>query len=328
MSDAPVAPRPATPVCTARRPRRGDSTARRCSCSVRVRGRSCSSWPTRASPPGSPSIPTSRPIRGAGSTARCAATCGSSTGRAPRRAPRSGGSTRSIARSAAPGYTARDPALSLWVHATLVDSTMAVADAWLEPLGERRRAAYYEETRPIGRAFGVPDALLPRGRRGVRRVRGGVARGGRSGARGPGRPRARGVRAPSAAARARSPGCRCPAAVYDWTLWPAVGLLPESVREEYGLRWGPRERARLALAGRDLAGLATVAAGGLPADAPGPRRRTRRMAARPTRRLTTLSRSAGSAARTTSRQGSIGVAASSAKRSVRSVAIPFRLALM
>src|SRR6478735_4277931 len=38
------------------------------------------------------------------------------------------------------GYTARDPVLSLWVHATLVDSTMAVADAWLEPLGERRRA--------------------------------------------------------------------------------------------------------------------------------------------------------------------------------------------
>ena len=60
-----------------------------------------------------------------------------------------------------PGYAARDPELSLWVHATLVDSTMAVADAWLEPLSPARRATYYEETRPIGRAFGVPDALLP-----------------------------------------------------------------------------------------------------------------------------------------------------------------------
>src|SRR4029077_8097333 len=29
-----------------------------------------------------------------------------------------------------PGYAARDPELALWVHATLVDSTMAVADAW------------------------------------------------------------------------------------------------------------------------------------------------------------------------------------------------------
>ena len=40
-----------------------------------------------------------------------------------------------------PGYAARDPALSLWVHATLIESTMAVADAWLEPLPRDRRAA-------------------------------------------------------------------------------------------------------------------------------------------------------------------------------------------
>src|SRR5262245_64612965 len=32
------------------------------------------------------------------------------------------------------GYRARDPDLSMWVHATLVDSTMAAYDAWLEPL--------------------------------------------------------------------------------------------------------------------------------------------------------------------------------------------------
>src|SRR6476620_2950874 len=56
---------------------------------------------------------------------------------------------------------ARDPELSLLVHATLVDSTMAVADAWLEPMSQERRASYYAETLPIGRAFGVPDALLP-----------------------------------------------------------------------------------------------------------------------------------------------------------------------
>ena len=60
-----------------------------------------------------------------------------------------------------PGYAARDPELGLWVHATLIDSTIAVADAWLEPLAAARRAAFYEETRPVGRAFGVPDALLP-----------------------------------------------------------------------------------------------------------------------------------------------------------------------
>ena len=33
-----------------------------------------------------------------------------------------------------------------------------------------------------------------------------------------------------------------PAAAYAWTLWPSVGLLPASVREDYGLAWGVRER--------------------------------------------------------------------------------------
>jgi len=35
---------------------------------------------------------------------------------------------------------------------------------------------------------------------------------------------------------------RVPAAVYGWTLWPSVGLLPASVRADYGLYWGARER--------------------------------------------------------------------------------------
>ena len=35
---------------------------------------------------------------------------------------------------------------------------------------------------------------------------------------------------------------RVPAATYAWTLWPSVGLLPPSVREDYGLPWGARER--------------------------------------------------------------------------------------
>ncbi len=55
-----------------------------------------------------------------------------------------------------PGYAARDPELALWVHATLVDSTMAVADAWLEPIGPR----------PAGRVL-CRDAA---GRAGVRRA--------------------------------------------------------------------------------------------------------------------------------------------------------------
>ena len=34
-----------------------------------------------------------------------------------------------------------------------------------------------------------------------------------------------------------------PPRLYAWTLWPSIGLLPASVREDYGLRWGRLERA-------------------------------------------------------------------------------------
>ena len=34
-----------------------------------------------------------------------------------------------------------------------------------------------------------------------------------------------------------------PVQLYAWTMWPAIGLLPERIREGYGLAWGWRERA-------------------------------------------------------------------------------------
>ena len=151
-----------------------------------------------------------------------------------------------------PGYAARDPELSLWVHATLVDSTMAVADAWLEPLSQERRASYYAETMPIGRAFGVPDALLPpdvtafdryvaamlapdgpvRVSPIARELAGVILRP-------PLAPLAPLMPLPTSAAR--SVLARVPPATYGWTLWPSVGLLPPSVRDDYGLAWGVRE---------------------------------------------------------------------------------------
>jgi uncharacterized protein (DUF2236 family) len=152
------------------------------------------------------------------------------------------------------GYSARDPELSMWVHATLVESTIAVYDAWLERLSAPRRAAFYAETRPIGRAFGVPEAMLPAdldafdayvesmiGRGGpvrvspVARELAGVV------LRPPLAPLASLLPGPTSAIAAALD--RIPTATYAWTLWPSVGLLPESVREEYRLAWGLRERA-------------------------------------------------------------------------------------
>jgi uncharacterized protein (DUF2236 family) len=141
-----------------------------------------------------------------------------------------------------PGYAARDPELSLWVHATLIDSTIAVADAWLEPIGRDRRAAFYAETRPIGRAFGVPEALLPADIDAFDSyVAGMLAPAGRVRVSPVARELAGIVLRPPLAPITPVLGW-LPAWSYAWTLWPSVGLLPDTVREDYGLAWGTREQ--------------------------------------------------------------------------------------
>ena len=164
-------------------------------------------------------------------------------------------------RCSAPPTTARDPALSLWVHATLVDSTLATGEAWLGPIPRDVRARFYAETVPIARLFGVPEGLLPAD---IEAFDAYVAS--MLAPDGPVHPTpiARDLASvdPPSAARARrsrrvrsQPGSAAssrptaavlravPAVAYDWLLVPSIGLLPPSTRDEYGLAWGPRERA-------------------------------------------------------------------------------------
>ena len=151
-----------------------------------------------------------------------------------------------------PGYSARDPELSLWVHATLVDSTIVAYDAWLEPLSWSRRARFYAETRPIGRALGVPDALLPADHEAFEAyVATMLGPGGPVQVSSVARELARVIlQPPLAPLAAWLPGgaawrpllAGVPSPLYDWTLWPSIGLLPPGVRQAYGLRWGARER--------------------------------------------------------------------------------------
>lgn len=139
-------------------------------------------------------------------------------------------------------YDARDPDLALWVHATLVDSTIVVNDAWAGPLSRDRAAQFYEETKPIARAFGVPDAALPGD---LDAFDGYLAA--QMGPAGPVRvgPTARELA--EAILHPPLPGVLARTGLhprlYDWTLWPSIGLLPPSIREAYGFDWGWRERA-------------------------------------------------------------------------------------
>lgn len=156
-------------------------------------------------------------------------------------------------------YRAHDPSLSLWVHATLIDSLLVANDRWATPLTVLDRERFYAETRPVGRAFGVPDDLLPRDVDAfdaylaamlapegpvhpspiARELAPSILQpplagviGGRVGA----------LLGPVAPAVRRALAV-VPQPAVDGLLLPAVGLLPARTREEYGLRWGMAEQA-------------------------------------------------------------------------------------
>lgn len=147
-----------------------------------------------------------------------------------------------VARTLGSAYDARDPALSLWVHATLIDATLVANDRWIGRLSDARRAAFYAESQPIGRAFGVPAGLLPADIDEFDRYLAAMI--------GPGGPVQVGptardladviLRPPLAPLHPLLSGI--PASLYAWTLWPAIGLLPEPIRTGYRLEWGRRER--------------------------------------------------------------------------------------
>jgi uncharacterized protein (DUF2236 family) len=150
-------------------------------------------------------------------------------------------------------YSALDPKLALWVHATLVDSTIAAYDAWIEPLDRAARARYYEETLPVGRAFGIPATLLPPDLDAFEAYLaemlapdgpievGDVARELASGILHP--PLGPAVAAAGWPFARLAPALDAiPARAYAWLFWPAIGLLPARIREGYGFPWGLRQR--------------------------------------------------------------------------------------
>jgi uncharacterized protein (DUF2236 family) len=140
------------------------------------------------------------------------------------------------------GYDARDPALSLWVHATLVDSTVVAHDALVGRVSRSQARKFYEESKPLARAFGVPERMLPVDLDAFERYLAEQL--------GPGGPVVVGDTARDLAESILHPplpgilgALPIPTRLYDWTLWPSIGLLPESIRAAYGFRWGPLERA-------------------------------------------------------------------------------------
>lgn len=142
-------------------------------------------------------------------------------------------------------YSALDPELLLWVHATLVDTARLTYERFVGPLRPAERERYYQEMKRFAVAFGLADVDLPPDLRAFDAyLRDAVA----------------GLEI-SEDARRLAPGILRPSG--PWALsasalmrFVTVGLLPAGLREGFGLVWSPlRERALGALEASVRAGL-------------------------------------------------------------------------
>jgi uncharacterized protein (DUF2236 family) len=60
-------------------------------------------------------------------------------------------------------YLADEAAALMWVHATLIDTALAAHDALLGPLEPAERDRYYEESKLMAAMYGIPQEMVPGG---------------------------------------------------------------------------------------------------------------------------------------------------------------------
>jgi uncharacterized protein (DUF2236 family) len=132
-------------------------------------------------------------------------------------------------------YRAQDPALLLWVHATLVDSALVAYKAFVKVLAPDERERFYAESRVVARLLGVPDEVLPQSHAAFVRYLDDTIAGG--------------VLEPTPTARRLADAVLHPPLAFvprflgDVGAVVTSGLLPPAIRERYGLPWDAmRER--------------------------------------------------------------------------------------
>jgi uncharacterized protein (DUF2236 family) len=141
-------------------------------------------------------------------------------------------------------YSASDPELQLWVHATLVESSLAAYQRFVRRLARDEQERYYREMSVVARLFGVPPEVLPRSLSEFREYFSAQIAGGTITVTQP----ARAVAEVIVEARLPTP---------MRVLVPAhrlatAGLLPQRLRREYGLRWSALHELALPLAARSM----------------------------------------------------------------------------
>jgi uncharacterized protein (DUF2236 family) len=142
------------------------------------------------------------------------------------------------------GYSALDPDLLLWVHATLMDSALLTYETFVQPLLPRDREDFYQEFKLLGELLGIPKDRFPITLRDFDAYMDTMIRSGAVQVDERAKDLARLVLRP----RLRLlPG---PAMIPFEVV--TAGLLPPALRIQYGLAWGRGQQRAFRLAVRTL----------------------------------------------------------------------------
>ena len=136
-------------------------------------------------------------------------------------------------------YTAHDPTLLAWVHATLVDSFLLTYERFVAPLTAEERDRYCEDSTAIEPLLGIPPGHLPRSVAALSAYMAAMLAGGDITVTDTARVLARDVIDPPAYLIGRP--------LVALARLPTVGLLPPAIRRAYGLPWAARHERRLSL---------------------------------------------------------------------------------
>lgn len=140
-------------------------------------------------------------------------------------------------------YRALDPDLLLWVHATLMDTALVTYETFVKPLVPREREDFYQEFKLLGELLGLPSDKFPATLGDFHAYLGDMLE--------------RGLRVDQRALSLAKLVMRPPTRLLPG---PAMipmdiittGLLPPSLRGQYGLAWGTGQQRAYRLAVRTL----------------------------------------------------------------------------
>jgi uncharacterized protein (DUF2236 family) len=135
-------------------------------------------------------------------------------------------------------YSASDPELLRWVHATMVDSVPMAYELFVGPLTREEKDRYCAEAATIAPLLGIPDGLLPCSLDAHEKYMAQMFVNGQIVVTENARNLARGLLTP--------PFGRAGAPFFSVVRLSAIGLLPSDIRRAYGMPWDGRDDRALA----------------------------------------------------------------------------------